>query len=226
MKFVQLKKYTGAGIAVLMAITLSACGGKTCKDPSKCNTEIAGMVGPDVEVVNGRLVLSMVFKDIHIDGGATIPIPKYPNSSVQVGPDFQSSGTLLVLTVSVTDFLGDKGTFFDPKTLPGGRPIPGIAAGVIPAVAIQVPQLLNMVFYVGPEVIGVFVPFKKLEMQGAIVSFRFYNKAGEPVGMLSLVGQDAQGLNAGILAMIRADLAGILKKPSSSTLAKLASAVQ
>jgi hypothetical protein len=222
MKFVQLKKFAGTSLAVLMAITLTACGGAG----SGKNPLIQGITGPDVEVVNGRLVLSMVFQNIHIDGGATIPIPKYPNSSIQVGPDFQSSGTLLVLTVSVTDFLGDKGTLFNAQTLPGGRPIPGIAAGVMPAVAIQVPQLMNMVFYVGPEVLGVFVPFGKLNMQGAIVSFRFYNKASEPVGMLSLVGSDAAGLNAGILALIRADLAGILKKPSASTLAKLASTVQ
>ena len=222
MKFVQLKKFAGASLAVLMAITLTACGGAG----SGKNPVIQGVTGPDVEVVNGRLVLSMVFQNIHIDGGATIPIPKYPNSSVQVGPDFQSAGTLLVLTISVTDFLGDKGTFFNPQTLPGGRPLPGIAAGVIPAVAIQVPQLMNMVFYVGPEVLGVFVPFNKLDLQGAIVSFRFYNKAGDPVGMLSLVGSDAGGKNAGILAMVRADLAGILKKPSSSTLAKLAAVVQ
>ena len=222
MLFAKLKKYSGAGVAVLMAITLSACGGSGAGK----NTVISGVTGPDVEVVNGRLILSMVFQDIHIDGGATIPIPKYPNSSVQVGPDFQSSGTLLVLTVSVTDFLGDKGKLFDPQTLPGGRPVPGIAAGVVPAVAIQVPQLMNMVFYVGPEVIGAFMPFNKLNLQGAIVSFRFYNKANEPVGMLSLVGSDAAGKNAGILAMIRADLAGILKKPTSSTLAALSKTVQ
>lgn len=222
MKFVQLKKFTGAGLAVLMAITLTACGGKgTGKNPL-----IAGVTGPDVEVVNGRLILSMVFQNINIDGGATIPIPKYPNSSIQVGPDFASAGTILVLTISVSDFLGDKGTFFNPQTLPGGRPIPGIAAGIVPAVAIQVKQLMNMVFYVGPEVIGAFMPFNKLDMAGAIVSFRFYNKAGEPVGMLSLVGSDADGKNAGILALIRADLAGILKKPSASTLATLAATVK
>lgn len=221
MKFVQLKKFTGAGLAVLMAITLTACGGKgTGKNPL-----IAGVTGPDVEVVNGRLVLSMVFQSIQIDGGATIPIPKYPNSSIQVGPDFASAGTILVLTISVTDFLGDKGTLFPAQSLPGGRPLPGIASGVIPAVAIQVKQLMNMVFYVGPEVLGVFVPFGKLDMQGAIVSFRFYNKAGEAVGLLSLVGNDAEGKNAGILAMIRADLAGILKPASASTLAKLSKIV-
>lgn len=142
MKLVQLKKFMGTGVAVLMAITLTACGGAS----SGKNPLIQGVTGPDVEVVNGRLLLSMVFNDIHIDGGATIPIPKYPNSSIQVGPDFQSGGTLLQLTVSVADFLGDKGTFFNPQTLPGGRPLPGIAAGVVPAIAIQVPQLMNMVF--------------------------------------------------------------------------------
>jgi hypothetical protein len=222
MKLVQFKKYAGASLAVLMAITLTACGGAGTGQ----NHTIEGITGPDVEVVNGRLVLSMVFQNIHIDGGGTIPIPKYPNSSVQFGPDFQSSGTLLVLTVSVTDFLGDKGTFFNPQTLPGGRPLPGIAAGVVPAIAIQVPQLMNMVFYVGPDVIGVFVPFSKLDMAGTILSFRFYNKAGAPVGMLSLVGSDAQGKNAGVLALIQANLAGILKPASSSQLSALSKIVQ
>jgi len=222
MKFVQMKKYVGSGLAVLMAITLTACGGAS----SGKNPVIQGVTGPDVEVVNGRLILSMVFNDIHIDGGATIPIPKYPNSSIQVGPDFQSAGTLLVLTISVSDFLGDHGTFFNPQTLPGGRPLPGIAAGVIPAIAITVPQLMNMSFYVGPDVLGVFVPFNKLNLQGAIVSFRFYNKAGAAVGMISLVGSDANGANAGILALVQANLAGILKPASSAQVAALSKIVK
>ncbi len=220
MMLVKMKKIAMTSLAVAMAITLSACGGKS----GGINPSIDGITGPDVELVNGRLILSMVFNNISVDGGATIPIPKYPNSSVQVGPDFMSAGTLLVLTVSVTDFLGDKGTMFDPQTLPGGRPLPSVAAGKLPAIAIQVPQLFNSVFYVGPEVLGFFVPFNKLDLAGSILTFRFHNKAGEPIGILGLVGSDASGKNAGILAMMRADLLGILKKPSSSTLAKLAKA--
>lgn len=215
MKLVKNMKV--AGLAVLMAITLTACGGSG----TGVNTKIEGITGPDVELVNGRLVLSMVFNNLSIDGGATIPIPKYPNSSVQIGPDFMSSGTLLVLTVNVTDFIKDQGTFFDPQTLPGGRPLPSVAAGKLPAVAVQVPQLFNSVLYVGPEVLGFFVPFQGLDLAGSIVTFRFHNKAGEPVGILGLVGSDAQGKNAGILALMRADLLGIFKKPSAATLAKL-----
>lgn len=217
MKFVQMKKAVVTSLAAVMAISLSACGGSS----TGSNPQIDGITGPDVEFVNGRLVLSMVFNNLAIDGGATIPIPKYPNSSVQIGPDFQSAGTLLVLTVNASDFLGDMGQGFNPQTLPGGRPLPSVASGQLPAIALQIPQLKNAVFYVGPEVLGFFVPFDKLDLAGSILSFRFHNKNSEPVGILALVGSDTQGKNAGILAMMRVDLLGIIKKPSAATLAKL-----
>ena len=208
-----------AGMAVVVAATLSACGGTGA---TGSNPAISGVVGPDVEVVNGRVLLSMVFQNININGGATIPIPKYPNSSLQVGPDFQSSGTLLVLTIAVTDFLGNNGTTLDPQALPGGRPLPSVSAGVLPAIAIQVPQLFNTVFYIGPQILGFFVPFGQLNLAGSIVSFRFFDKTNKPVGILALVGSDQNNKHAGILAMIRADLLGILPAPKASTLKALA----
>lgn len=214
----NMKKIMIAGVAIVAALQLTACGGAG----SGINPKIDGITGPDVELVNGRLLLSMVFNNIHMDGGATIPIKKYPNSSLQVGPDFQSNGTLLVLTIAVPDYLGNQGAGLDPQSLPGGRPLPSVAAGVMPAIAIQVPQLLNSVFYVGPEVLGFFVPFKGLDLAGSILSFRFYDKAQQPVGIVALVGSDTNGQNAGILAMMRADLLGILKKPSASTMKTLA----
>jgi hypothetical protein len=218
MKNVPLKKIGMACMAGLLAVSLSGCGGAG----RGVNPEISGIEGPNVELVGGRLILSMVFRNVSVDGGATIPIPKYPNSSVQVGPDFQSAGTLLVLTVSAGDFLGDRGKLFDPQTLPGGRPIPSVARGVLPAIALQIPQLFNSVLYVGPEVIGFFVPFSKLDLAGSVITFRFHNKEGNPVGILGLVGSDANGKNAGILAMMRADLLGIIKPPSASTMQRLA----
>ena len=221
MKFAQIKKMFATSVVATVAIALSGCGGAS----TGVNQKIEGVVGPDVEYVNGRVVVSMVFQNINIDGGATIPIPKYPNSSIQIGPDFQSSGTLLVLTVNAADFLGNKGQGMNPQTLPGGRPLPSVASGVLPAIAIQLPKLMNMVFYVGPEIIGFFVPFNKLDLAGSILSFRFYNKTGNPIGILALVGSDSAGANAGILAMMRVDLLGIIKAPSSSTLAKLAAMV-
>lgn len=214
----NVKKIVLAGMVALTPVAFTGCGGAG----SGLNPQIAGVTGPNVEFVNGRVMLSMVLQNITIDGGATIPIPKYPNSSLQVGPDFQSTGTLVMLTINAADFLGSGATGLDPQALPGGRPLPSVAAGALPAIALKVPQLSNMVFYVGPEVMGFFVPFNKLDLAGSILTFRFHNTEGEAVGILALVGSDQHGANAGILAMMRADLMGILPKPSSSTLKQLA----
>ncbi len=217
MKTNNLKQVVVAGLALIVSVSLTACGGKGAGS----NPTIDGVVGPNVEFVNGRLILSMTIENLQIDGGLTIPIKKYPNSSVQIGPDFQSSGTLIMLTVSASDFLGNGSQGLDPQALPGGRPLPSVAAGALPAVAFQVPQLANMTFYVGPQVIGFFVPLNHLGMQGTILTFRFYNTDGEAIGILGLVGKDTNGQNAGLLAMMRADLLGILPKPSGSTLRAL-----
>jgi hypothetical protein len=198
-------------VAVLVTTIMSGCGGAG----TGVNTKIDGITGPDVEVVNGRVVLSMVFNNVAIDGGATIPLPKYPNSSVQVGPDFASAGTLLTLTVSADDFVKVGSNPFSAQSLPGGRPLPTVSAGTLPAVALQIPQLFNSVFYVGPSVIGFFVPYSKIDLAGSIVSFRFYNKAGAAVGTLSLVGADSAGKNSGVLALMAADLLGIIKQTAA-----------
>jgi hypothetical protein len=216
-KMYNLKKMMNAACAVILATALVACGGSG----KGSNTAIEGMTGPDVEFVNGKLMLTMTFKNVFIDGGVTIPIPKYPGSSLQVGPDFASNGTLVALVINAADYLGNQGAGLNPQQLPGGRPLPGVAAGSLPAVALHVPQLFNSVLYVGPSVIGFFVPFQKLNIAGAIVSFRFYDKNNNPVGLLSLVGSDQNGQNAGILAMMNSGLLGI-KPISMSEKMKLA----
>lgn len=184
-------------------LLLSSCGG------TGTNPTINGVIGPNVNTLNGIVTVSMVFQDIVIDGGATIPIPQYPNSFFQVGPDFQSGGTLLSVSVNAQDFLGNQGQGLDPQTLPGGRPLPGVAAGALPAIAVAIPQLKNSVLYFGPQVMGLFVPFEKLDLAGSILSFRFHNKEGAPVGNISLVGSDPSGANAGILMLMDPDLLGI-----------------
>lgn len=202
----MMKKLKGLFILAVTAAFLSSCGG------SGTNPTIDGVVGPNVNLLNGVVTVSMVFENIIIDGGATIPIPKYPNSFFQIGPDFQSGGTLLSLSVNAEDFLGNQGAGLDPQTLPGGRPLPGVAAGSLPAIAVAIPQLKNSVLYFGPAVMGLFVPFDGLDLAGSIVTFRFHNKEGAPVGNISLVGSDASGDNAGILMLMDPDLLGIRGK--------------
>ena len=188
-------------MTLFLSVGLVGCGGAG----GGLNPEIAGVKGPNVELIDGRFLLSMAFANINVAGGITIPIPKYPNSSLSIGPDFETDGMLVVLTVAVEDFvnIGDRG--LDPQKLPGGRPLPGVGAGQLPAIALRIPEILNSVLYVGPKVLGFFVPFKKLDLAGQILSFRFHDKAGVRVGNISLVGQDANKENGGILVLINID---------------------
>lgn len=191
-------------LLMIVSVGLVGCGG----DGSGLNPEIDGVVGPNVEFSGEYMQMSMVFKTLKLDGGLTLPIPEFPNSSLSIGPDFQSDGTLLTLAVSVKDF-GVDDDLLDPTRLPGGRPLPGVASGELPAVALQIPQLFNTIFYVGKQIVGFFVPtdFLNLDViKGAILTFKFHNGEGKRIGNLSLVGGDENSENAGILILINVDL--------------------
>lgn len=195
------KNILTVSFALILSIGLVGCGGQG----GGLNPEIAGVKGPNVELIDGRFLLSMSFANINLSGGTTIPIPKYPNSSLSIGPDFETDGMLVVLTVAVEDFVNVGVQGLDPQKLPGGRPLPGVSSGQLPAIALRVPQLLNSVLYVGPKVLGFFVPFKRLNLQGQILTFRFHDKAGIRVGNISLVGHDQNQENGGILVLINID---------------------
>lgn len=197
-------KHALLALLIVVSVSLVGCGGSGVG----LNPEIDGVVGPNVEFSGEYMQLSMVFTSLELEGGLTLPIPEHPNSSLSIGPDFQSNGTLLTLAISVRDF-GIDGQLLDPTRLPGGRPLPGVAAGELPAAAIQVPQLFDTIFYVGPKILGFFVPTDFLNLdaaQGAILTFKFYSTEGKRIGNLSLVGSDSNKENAGILVLINIDL--------------------
>jgi hypothetical protein len=137
---------------------------------------------------------------MQMDGGLRYNIPKYVNSYLEVSPDLQSSGTLMSISVSLKDIFTGGLDKLDPQTLPGGRNLPGVASGSLPAVAFSIPQFHNMSFYLGQNVFGLFVP-AKVGVDGAIASFRYYI-AQTAAGTISLVGNDASGSNAGVLLML------------------------
>lgn len=210
MSFKKIKFFYSSLVTIVSLVgfvpVAHAFTGKPATVPT--NYQIEGVTGPNLEIVNGYVQLSFVFHNIFIEGGAVIPIPKYPGSSIQVGPDFFSNGTLLVLTVAISDFLGNT-TPLPSQALPGGRPLPSIASGALPAIAIAIPQLANTVLYFGPKVIGFFFPLKSLDTAGTILTFRFYDKSGKNSGILSVVGADTNGKNAGILVLLDTARLGI-----------------
>jgi hypothetical protein len=187
------------GRSALLALTLftslllGGCGNEDGKNPV-----IPGIQGPTLTLVDDGLLVSMVFEALSLDGGLRYPIPDYEESYIELSPDLTSGGSVLAIFVSFVDVF-DNGDFLrslDPQTLPGGRPIPGLAAGRLPAVAFQIPDAFDMGFYIGDKLYGIWVPLD-LGLDGAIATLRFYSE-GRRVGNISLVGSDSNGDNSGI----------------------------
>jgi hypothetical protein len=188
----------------MMAVVALSAAGTGCGKGQSKNIKIDGVVGPNVNFIDNKLTLSVVLTKASIDFGARIPVPYMPNSYLEVGPDFQTNGYLIAIGVDARDVVAlarDYVNLLDPNTLPGGRPLPGVAQGELPSLAVQVPKLNNIVFYMGPQIFGTFIPVK-LPFKDYMGTFRFYDGAGDPIGNISVVGADQASENAGFLLLI------------------------
>lgn len=165
------------------------------------NIQIPGVSKSSVVLNNDSVLISFVFEQIQLDGGLRYNIPKYPNSYLEISPDLQSAGTLMSISIAIKDVANSSLQLLDPQSLPGGRALPGVAGGRLPAVAFTIEKFHGMSFYVGPKLFGVFIPLNNLGIGNSIITARYY--AGKArVGNLSLVGADATGANGGLLLML------------------------
>lgn len=194
MKFLKMLPVVALSLSMIL---FTSCGKNASGETS---LQIPGVDGPKLQLVGDQMLISIVFENIAIDGGLRYPIPKYPNSHIEIAPDFESAGTLMVVAVDLDDIFKGSLQQLDAQSLPGGRALPGVASGRLPAVAFSIPKWKNMAFYLGPQLFGIFVPIK-LNMQGAMITARFYVD-GKRQGNISLVGEDAKGENGGFLLML------------------------
>ncbi len=194
--------FTKTKVLVLSALlTLglfsTSCGNGT----SASNIQIPGVKKSAITLNNDSVLISFVFEAIQLDGGLRYNIPKYPNSYLEISPDLQSGGTLMAINLAIKDVANGNLQLLDPQSLPGGRALPGVATGRLPAVAFSIEKFKGMSFYVGPKLFGVFVPLKNLGIGNSIITARYYVSSTR-VGNISLVGQDANGENSGLLLML------------------------
>jgi hypothetical protein len=209
--FKKSKYFLVTTIAILTLGFSTSCGKN-----SSSNIQIPGVKGPTVTLMQDNILISMVFDNVVADGGLRYNIPKYNYSYIEISPDVQSSGTLMAVSVSLKDVLGGNLGNLDPQKLPGGRNLPGVASGALPAVAFSIPKFHNISLYVGPSIFGIFVP-AQVGADGAIASFRYYISQ-KAAGTISLVGNDANGQNAGFLLMlnmtgaVKSQLMNVFKK--------------
>jgi hypothetical protein len=185
----------------LVLFTALALITTSCGDGSDGrNISIPGVDGPKVTLLEDKVLIAMVFENIQLEGGLRYNIPKYPNSYVEISPDLQTNGTLMGFSIDLDDVFGGTVGSLDPQTLPGGRALPGVSSGRLPAVAFSIEKFHGISIYLGPKVFGVFVPVG-LGLQGSMVTARFYT-SGTRTGNISLVGEDANGENSGLLLML------------------------
>lgn len=191
-------------LATTLTLTLfiSSCG-ETGK-----NIQIPGVDGPTLSLHEDKVLISIIFENMLVDGGIRYYIPKYKESYIELSPDFSSGGTLMSVSVSLQDIFNNGLQKLDPQRLPGGRPLPGVASGSLPAVAFSIDQFYHMAMYLGPDVFGIFIPFDP-GFDQSIATFRYY-LGDTRMGNISIVGNDANGLNGGILLLL--DMKGAVKK--------------
>lgn len=183
-------------VATVMTLGFTTSCGKN----DATNIEIAGVKGPKVTLLQDNMMISAVFENVQLDGGLRYNIPKYKYSFLEISPDVASNGTLMQVSISLKDIVDGGLDKLDPQKLPGGRNLPGVKAGSLPAVAFTVEKFKNMTLYVGKDVFGIFLP-ASVGVEGAIASFRYY--IGEKAaGTVSIVGTDATGENSGVLLML------------------------
>ncbi|MDO9183862.1 MAG: hypothetical protein Q7U04_15715 [Bacteriovorax sp.] len=183
----------------LMALGLfsTSCGNGT----SAANIQIPGVSNSAITLNNDSVLIAFVFDSIKLDGGLRYNIPKYPNSYLEISPDLKSAGTLMSISIALKDVANTSLQTLDPQSLPGGRALPGVASGRLPAVAFTIEKFHGVSFYVGPKLFGVFIPLNNLGIGNSIITARYYVSSTR-VGNISLVGADANGEHSGLLLML------------------------
>ena len=202
--FAPLNRVLIVSFALFLTLFTTSCG----KGSSGKNFQIPGVKGPNITLQQDNMLVSMVFEKIQLQAGLRYEIPKYPNSYVEISPDLQSGGTLMSLSVSLQDVLNGNLDSMDSQRLPGGRALPGVASGALPAVAFTIEKFRGVTFYLGKDVFGFFIPVK-INIGNNILTFR-HHVGGTRVGNLSIVGPDASGGNSGILLLL--DMKGSTKQ--------------
>lgn len=198
-------------LVVTLLIMLSAVFGTSCGD-SSTSLSIPGVDGPTLTLDEDNLLIAMVFENIALDGGIRYSIPEYENSYIEVGPDLESDGTLMSISVSLDDVFNDEIQLLDPQKLPGDRNLPGVSSGSLPAVAFTIPNWENMTFYLGSEFFGVFVPVGGLDIgTDNIITARFYTGSVR-AGNISLVGPDSNGENSGFVLLLDLSSSAVKRK--------------
>lgn len=159
----------------------------------KCNWFAPKIKLPDVKLTFGDpITLTIPLKGQEILIGAKRDIPDLTGAFVELIPQVGNTPASVFLSVPSKEFDSPAFRLRDPGTLPGGRPLPKIADGKLPSVALVVPQWNNIVFYLGLEVAGIFTPTKGKEPDVQL-TLPISDNAGRNIGFITRIPQENGG---------------------------------
>lgn len=160
-------------------------------------------------VANGRASLTVVFENLHIDQGATIPLSRPEGAYVELGPDVFTAGTIFMISVPIQSLFQGNGDL--PRAgLPDGRPLPGINNGVLGALVVNLPLLGLTYLYLGEDVFGIFFPISLPNLPW-IVTVKIRDEMGNLLGILSGIPKGKKGAISGALFLFPVEGSGSAK---------------
>ncbi len=181
------------GLGILLAIAMfSACG----KQNIKSATNVPGIGGFNLQISSGYAVLSITFSVIQTDAGVTIPLSRPSGAAIEIGPDFQSNGTIFKITVPLAS-LYNGGSGLPQMGLPDGRPIPFIRDGTLSGTSVNLPIFGQTYLYLAEDVFGIFIPANLPDFP-LMISSRIRDENGNELGILAGIPK-AGGSVSGIL---------------------------
>ncbi len=161
---------------------------------------------PDVQFTFGDPVtLSFQLKN-EVIVGARLPIPDVEGAFVELVPEFGTQPPRVLFSIPASQFDNDKFRLRDPKSLPDGRPFPSYVDKNLPAVAIEVPMLKHITFYLGKEIAAMFVPTNRIFDPDAEITVSFSDNAGRLVGYITRI-PTVNAKNGGFFVAFHWDLA-------------------
>lgn len=149
------------------------------------------------DIAGGQASLAVVFPLLEVDAGARIPIQGLGESFIEIGPDFESGGTIFSSSIDIEALFRNRGGLLN-FGLPDGRPIPGIRSGGLPAQVVQLPLFGNSLLYRGADIFGMFLPID-LGPLPLNVTTRMRDQNGNIVGVLTAVAKNGNDSVSGAL---------------------------
>ena len=180
------------------------------------------MQGPNLNIQDGKIVVSLVLTQFNAPFGVNYPIKKLDHSTVYLGPymdqNGSSNGTLVKASFDLKDVESDEFEFVPSETLPDGRDFPFLVNGKLPAFALHVPDAKDMTFYASKKVFGFFLPINLPEDLLFDIPFNI-EVNGKKYGVGSLIRKNSNGEGDGLVVLLT--LEEIRQNPGLNKLLKL-----